>query len=237
VLPIFSSQGLASFLVSVGLPPIPLIPVSSSQAVIGAVLGIGLLHGAKGARQIRWGVLAKIASAWVTTPILAGLLSLVLLFVVQNVFNQRVYRQVHHVLSDDVLARLARQGVPVEKLSALRDVDTAGAIAFRTALRAQARLSPEQEDLAIVSAEVYRLRVTPRVVAALDEELLTPEQRGAVAALEGQSFDHKWQFLDALTARSYAWRKRPETAIHRHVNQKLDEQLVYLYRACRAPDE
>ncbi|HUT37316.1 MAG TPA: inorganic phosphate transporter [Planctomycetota bacterium] len=237
VLLIFSSQGLASFLVSLGLPPIPLIPVSSSQAVIGAVIGIGLLHGVKGARQIRWGVLLKIASAWVTTPILAAVMSLALLFVVQNVFNQRVYQQVHHELSEDVLARLARAGLPVEKLAVLKDANIAGAIAFRNALREQAALSPEQEELAISSAEVCELRVTAEAAAALDDELLTAEQRKAVAALAGLSFRHKWQLLDALTARSDSWKKRPGTAVNRPFNKRLDEQLDALYRTCRAPEE
>ena len=39
VLFIFASQGLEQFLLSRGLPALPLVPVSSSQAVIGAVMG------------------------------------------------------------------------------------------------------------------------------------------------------------------------------------------------------
>ncbi|MEY3463654.1 MAG: hypothetical protein RLZZ468_1432, partial [Cyanobacteriota bacterium] len=58
--------------------------------VIGAVVGVALLQGRRGLRQIRWTVLARIASGWVTTPVLAALLAYVLLFVVQNVFAQVV---------------------------------------------------------------------------------------------------------------------------------------------------
>ena len=58
VLFIFSSEGLEALLVSYGLPSIPLVPVSSSQAVVGAVVGIGLL---KSRRQIRLNVLGGIA--------------------------------------------------------------------------------------------------------------------------------------------------------------------------------
>ncbi|MEE8264979.1 MAG: inorganic phosphate transporter, partial [Acidiferrobacterales bacterium] len=54
VLFLFASQGLEHLLASAGLPTIPLVPVSSSQAVIGAVVGIGLL---RGGREIRWRVL------------------------------------------------------------------------------------------------------------------------------------------------------------------------------------
>jgi phosphate/sulfate permease len=60
--------------------------------VIGSVVGIGLLQGIKGIRQIRWNVLVGIASGWITTPLLAAVMGFVLLFVVQNVFGQQVYQ-------------------------------------------------------------------------------------------------------------------------------------------------
>ncbi len=65
VLFIFSSQTLSDFSVSLGLPAIPLVPVSSSQAIVGAIIGIGIL---KGGREIKYGVLGEIAVGWVTTP-------------------------------------------------------------------------------------------------------------------------------------------------------------------------
>ena len=45
VLFLFASQSLESFLSNHGLPTIPLVPVSSSQAIVGAVIGVGLLKG------------------------------------------------------------------------------------------------------------------------------------------------------------------------------------------------
>lgn len=93
VLFIFSSTELSDGLVSLGLPPIPLLPVSGSQAVIGAALGIGLLQGMRGVRQIKWRVLAGIASGWLSTPIISSIICFTLLFVVQNVFGQQVYKK------------------------------------------------------------------------------------------------------------------------------------------------
>jgi PiT family inorganic phosphate transporter len=91
VLFIFSSSSLQHLFIQWGLPPIPLIPVSSAQAAVGAVIGVGLLKGAKGARQINWRVLQDIVSSWISTPIMAAVISFILLFVVQNVFDQPVY--------------------------------------------------------------------------------------------------------------------------------------------------
>jgi phosphate/sulfate permease len=87
VLFVFSSQSLQSFLISIGLPAIPLVPVSSSQAIVGAILGVGLL---KQAREIKFNVIGGIATGWITTPILAGLISFFMLFFVSNVFNLEV---------------------------------------------------------------------------------------------------------------------------------------------------
>ncbi len=90
VLFIFSSQALSNALQSVGLPPIPLVPVSSSQIVIGSIIGIGLY---KGGKEIKYNVLGSISLGWLATPIVAGVVTFFLLFFVNNVFQQDVGKQ------------------------------------------------------------------------------------------------------------------------------------------------
>jgi PiT family inorganic phosphate transporter len=87
VLFIFSSKELAELVSLIGLPPIPLVPVSSTQAVIGAIVGIGLL---KNARNINYKMLGEIAIGWVATPLAAGVIAFVALFFLENVFLQEV---------------------------------------------------------------------------------------------------------------------------------------------------
>jgi len=91
VLFLFSSKALESWLLTHGLPAIPLVPISSSQAVIGGIVGIGIVR--KG-REIRFKVLGDIAIGWVITPLLAGTITFFGLFVMQNVFDQEVYHRV-----------------------------------------------------------------------------------------------------------------------------------------------
>lgn len=86
VLFIFSSQGLSDMVQSIGLPAIPLVPVSSSQAVIGAVIGLALVQRI----PIQWRMVGKIVVGWVITPIMAGITCFILLYVVQNLFGQVV---------------------------------------------------------------------------------------------------------------------------------------------------
>ena len=87
VLFIFASRGLEAWLASHGLPTIPLVPVSSSQAVVGSVVGIAILKGVAG---IRWRLLGNIVLGWMVTPLLAGIICYIGLFFLQNVFNQVV---------------------------------------------------------------------------------------------------------------------------------------------------
>ncbi len=87
VLFIFASVSLQNLLISMNLPTVPLVPVSSSQAVVGAILGIGL---AKGDRHINYKKLRRISFGWILTPTLSLLLSYVSLFFMQNVFMQGV---------------------------------------------------------------------------------------------------------------------------------------------------
>lgn len=88
VLFLFASQRLEQLLIETGLPPLPLVPVSSSQAIVGAVVGMGLL---KGGHNIHWRTVGGIAGSWITTPLFACLISFIFLFIVQNVFQQTVY--------------------------------------------------------------------------------------------------------------------------------------------------
>lgn len=88
VLFLFASESLKIWLTTRGLPSLPLVPVSSSQAVVGAVLGIGI---AKGGRNIKFGVLGKISIGWVTTPLASGAAGYILLWIVHNILDMPVY--------------------------------------------------------------------------------------------------------------------------------------------------
>jgi PiT family inorganic phosphate transporter len=94
VLFIFSSTWLSAIFVKIGLPPIPMVPVSSSQVIIGCVIGIGLY---KGARNINFRILGEISAGWLATPIFSGLLAFVSLFFVKNIFGIEVGRKAESI--------------------------------------------------------------------------------------------------------------------------------------------
>ena len=87
VLFLFASQGISSFLISLNLPALPLVPVSSSQAIVGGVIGIGLL---KGGKEMKWSVVGKISIGWVTLPLLTMGIAMIILYILKYMFDLSV---------------------------------------------------------------------------------------------------------------------------------------------------
>lgn len=109
VLFLFSSSAFSKMLMAIGLPPMPLVPVSSTQVVVGAVLGIGMI---KGVRELKLKMLGGIAMGWVITPVIAGVFTYFALFFVQNVFSLEVTSASTQATADvpSVVAAVADKG-------------------------------------------------------------------------------------------------------------------------------
>ncbi|MDH3689059.1 MAG: inorganic phosphate transporter, partial [Gammaproteobacteria bacterium] len=226
VLFMFASQGLEHALANAGLPTIPLVPVSSSQAVVGAVIGIGLL---KGGRGIKWRVLANIASGWVTTPLVACLVCFVALFFLQNVFNQQVYRDASYVLSQPVLDRLEADDIEVKALVRLKDQRFDTVRGFRKALRERMDLREEVESKILSRARISPILINNSKIWQLDNTSLTKGQVSSMWPLVGRKFDHLWMLDDALADASEEWRSKPPTKLNKLFNRHLEAQRREVY--------
>ncbi len=230
VLFIFSSNELLSFWVGLGLPAYPLIPVSSSQAVIGAVIGIGMTKGMAGISQIRWGVLANIGSGWVSTPIIAAAISFFFLFFLQNVFQQQVYTEVKYRLSPTVIEHVAISETAAGSLEDLVDSDVISASAFRDAVRKRVEL-PESEELDLIAAsEVYPIAITEESLATLDVEFIGDDRAQVLPSLLGQRYQYRWQLLEALSRASEAWRSKAPSPLTNVYNKRLEKHQDYVLR-------
>jgi PiT family inorganic phosphate transporter len=84
---LFASSSIHDFLVSNGLPAIPLVPISASQAIIGSVIGLGI---ARKNVDVNFSQLRKIFLGWLITPVFAFLISYISLYFIENVFLQIV---------------------------------------------------------------------------------------------------------------------------------------------------
>jgi len=228
VLFLFSSQGLEHALAQAGLPTIPLVPVSSSQAVIGAVIGLGLL---KGGRNVRWGVLSEIGTGWLVTPFLSAALCFVGLFFLQNVFNQQVYKPLRFELMPQVIERMSEQGVPQAAYADLVGESFESSGALLKAMEKRTPLTRQQVRTVIDNAKIHHIEITEARLSSYDFGRLSDVQRQALARLTGQQFQHAWAFADALAEISPQWQRRPATVENRIYNKRLDDDLAYLARA------
>jgi len=224
VLFLFASQWLESLLQARGLPTLPLVPVSSSQAVVGAVLGIGLVKGGKG---IRFRVLGEIASGWVTTPICAGVLSFVALFVLQNVFDQHVAQTVCYRIDQPVIEQLERQGLSDPGMAGFVDREYQRAVDLESELSSKTNLDRRHRVQVVEAAECAVYRLEAEVLdRELDPSWFTPAQIQAVQSLADREFQRRWQFLAALEEASEEWRISGDITRTRHRDLKAKREFV-----------
>ena len=228
VLFIFSSEGLEALLVSYGLPSIPLVPVSSSQAVVGAVVGIGLL---KSRRQIRLNVLGGIATGWVTTPIISGLITFVFLFFLQNVFNQKVYVASDFLLSDKVIEHLQKKGLADDGLQELAGKSFADEMGFYDEVKEVTLLNRDQISKVISYSKINRTWIDGLIVVAnLDTAWLSKMQYQAVKNLVNEKYSFYWELDEALVSQSNSWLPRPQTIGNKSYNKSLKAKIEYIHR-------
>lgn len=227
VLFLFSSQGLEAFLARYGLPVIPLVPVSSSQAIVGAVIGMGLL---KGGRGIRWRTVGGIASGWVTTPIIAVIMSFISLFFLQNVFQQKVYRAVPYALTSEAAAYLNKAGVSTQKLDELLGKEFSTAVQFKKALSQRMTLTDNLLDSIMNATEIAEIAVMEPSIAKIDTAWFSREQIDALQQLSGQRFIHTWQLRESLAELSPHWQFQQK---NKAANKELHAKLTYLYKIFR----
>ena len=228
VLFLFSSEALEAWLIGHGLPSIPLVPVSSSQAVVGAVIGIGI---AKGGRGIRFGVLGEIAAGWVSTPIAAGILTFVSLFVFQNVFNQQVSKKVEYCISEPVLQYLQEEQLPVDNLKQFEDVVFTNSIHFNSIIEKDAQLNAKQAYKVIEASKVTPMFIDEGLISTeVDSHWFSPGQIESLRQLSGMEFKYHWQLKQALQKLSKEWQLKAKTKENKLFNKNLEKKLNQLYR-------
>ncbi|MDD3050989.1 MAG: inorganic phosphate transporter [Candidatus Cloacimonetes bacterium] len=227
VLLIMSSEGLQTWLVRHQLPSIPLVPVSSSQAVIGAILGIAL---AKGVRNVQYKVLGRISIGWITTPIIAGLVSFMALFIVKNVFDQKVYEPVQYRLEDKTFSRLKSEGISEQELMSLNKGFFDSALALRSYLKRNSNLTFSEINNLIRIVKYEPVFIDRNLFAKVDRYYISASQMNSLYLVSGKRFDYRWEFRDALAKYSDAWEYKPDSPINKRYNKELKKKLDYLFR-------
>lgn len=203
VLWMFTSQGLETFLLKNNLPSIPLVPLSTTQAFIGAVIGVGL---AKDPLSINFKVLGKIAIGWGIAPLTAGLITFVSLFFIQNVFEQKVVHPVPYQITTSVIEKLNQDGIETVKISDLIDKRFSNSKAFRNELLNRYQYNNEDIFMIFSYALIDSFKVDSLLLIKTDRSvILSSEQIDEIKKLHGSAFSHKIDFDKAVFNSSPDW--------------------------------
>ncbi len=227
VLFLFASERLEQLLANMSLPTIPLVPVSSSQAVVGAVIGIGMLQGG---REIQWPRIYGIVRGWVITPVISCLFCFVGLYFLQNVFQQEVQRESNYLLSTRVLEKFQKEGIETTGLNQLSDSTFSSSAELVRAVSSIVPLS-SQQGLKVVEFSLQKsLLITQEKIASMDKKGLSSIQLDALNQLQGQTFNFPWQLGDSLAEISSEWEVRGGGLKNKLHDRKIKQKLAYLYR-------
>ena len=227
VLFLFASERLEQLLANMSLPTIPLVPVSSSQAVVGAVIGIGMLQGG---REIQWPRIYGIVRGWVITPVISCLFCFVGLYFLQNVFQQEVQRESNYLLSTRVLEKFQKEGIETTGLNQLSDSTFSSSAELVSAVSSIVPLS-SQQGLKVVEFSLQKsLLITQEKIASMDKKGLSSIQLDALNQLQGQTFNFPWQLGDSLAEISSEWEVRGGGLKNKLHDRKIKQKLAYLYR-------
>ena len=227
VLFLFASERLEQLLANMSLPTIPLVPVSSSQAVVGAVIGIGMLQGG---REIQWPRIYGIVRGWAITPMISCLLCFIGLYFLQNVFQQEVQRESNYLLSTRVLEKFQKERIEITGLNQLANSTFSSSAELVSVVSSIVPLS-SQQGLKVVEFSLQKsLLITQEKIASMDKKGLSSIQLDALNQLQGQTFNFPWQLGDSLAEISSEWEVRGGGVKNKLHDRTIKQKLAYLYR-------
>lgn len=236
VLYLFSSVTLSGFLISIGLFSFPLAPVSLTQGLVGAVVGIGL---AKGGRYFNYKLLGKIAAGWVITPIASVLLSLLFLFVVQNVFQQKVYTSVTYELSYPVIEKLKDYNIQTDLLKPFEKNTYINQSEFMQFLNKVGIVKEHDVYNVFAIAKMEKFIIDSNYAKIkLGSNMFTEEEIHSISQLHNKTFYHSWQIVNSLKALDPSWEEKPATNTENlEYNKRLHEKLNLIFSLFKVHEE
>lgn len=235
VLYLFSSVSLAKGLSLIGLPHLPFVPISITQSMIGAITGVAIM---KGIHNINYKILGKIALGWIFTPIVSGIICLILLFIIQNVFQQDVYHRIEYRIDRGVLYYLVDSGKDTTGLTKFDNRKFESASEFRIELK-KSDIKSEKRLFEIFSASrIDYLRVDSNIVNEKITSLkLSGEQINTLKLLHGKTYEYSWMLENDLMILSESWRFKPPESQYKYFNSVLRDNFKTVENLIRVKNE
>ena len=231
VLWLFTSQSLELFLLKNNLPSVPLVPLSTTQAFIGAVIGVGL---AKDPLSINFKVLGKIGIGWVVAPVTAGLITFISLFFIQNVFEQKIIHPVPYQITTSVITKLNNEGIETDKINDLLNERFTNNKTFLNELKKRYDYNSEQIYSIYKYALIDSFKIDSLLIIDLPKNYqLTATQKLRLIELHGKSFNHKIDFEEAVFSNLPEWSLNG----NKLENKTIEEKKIIIENLFRVPNK
>lgn len=227
VLFIFASKSFSDFLHFLHLPSLPLVPVSSSQAVIGSIIGLSFT---KGIQNIQYKILGKISLGWLVNPLISGLLCFTCLFVMQNVFDQSVYKSSYHYFNREVLVELKNRNIDIDRLALVNGKLFKSTNLLRDELIKTPFSKKDKQIIAEVS-QVYPMMIShEKILSKIDNNFFSKKQINDLHSLHNQKFMFKWQLINELQKVSDQWLFKKESLKNSYENRELQKKFEIIFK-------
>jgi len=222
VLFLFASQTVHQWLVAHNLPAFPLVPISSSQLVVGGVIGIGLIQGGQ---HIKYRIVGKIITGWVTTPVLACLLTFISLFFLQNIFEMEVYHPVDYQFNPAVTKKLESKGIKIPQ--------SADRLHFRNSRQVKQfvdtcnQISSDSIHTLLEYSRQDSIYIDPHKFPHFKDEVadwFKPGEIKALLKLKNNRYTYKWRLREEYLKSLNISSQNTESS---HLGSKLD--YIYQY--------
>ncbi len=222
VLFLFSSTTVEKLLNNAGLPSFPLVPVSITQAMVGAVIGIGF---AKGGRYINYRILGKIGLGWVITPVASGVITFVLLFIMQNVFDREVYTALKYEINRPVVKQIEKWGVPAGNFTNIRDTVFESQQEFRGFLSSLGYDKEEYMFRIFKGAIIENFRIDSNYAKEkMNPNYFSAGQINSIKSMHNETFRHRWMLFDRMKTISDEWNELPNIPQNEYLNKELEQK-------------
>lgn len=228
---VFGSSDLQQWLTQHNLPSFPLVPVSSSQAIVGAVLGVGIL---RNITSIQWKTLSRIGIGWIATPISSAIVSFLLLTVMQNVFTQEVREKTVFIIKP-IVREKCMPAVRPDEVAYLDFKPFTTERAFRDNLELHG-FSPSQIDILFKYSRYTPVIIDNSVSHPLfGTTKLTVEQKISVKKIAGLFFSYRWELEEALAKLGSEWTFKPDTPQTMSHNEQIRAAYDYIFTTFSKP--
>lgn len=129
-------------------------------------------------------------------------------------------------MSEKVYNKLVEEGYSGSKLTLLKGEKFTSGTEFIDAVENRlGKLTPDQEQQVLGTAEWVKIYINPEKIENLDTNLFSPLQIDQIKELSGRRFNYRWELQNALIAISSDWAYKPETVLNKQHNKLIAQNI------------